>query len=123
MVARKDDALCHICLSDGSVSLLGELGTIPGEATGVRYFRFGRMFYVNYQQDGQLQEAVWYYRDGSFSGVSFATLAPPEVRISCEWKSASREVIDIGGDSFFAVKFARIIRSLRRDTSATCKTV
>ena len=111
-IARKDDALCHIRLSDGSVSRLGELGTLPGEATGVRYFRFGRMFYVNYQQEGQLQEAVWYYRDGSFSGVSFATLAPPEVRISCEWKSASREVIDIGGDSFFAVKFARIIRSL-----------
>ena len=110
-IARKDDALCHIRLSDGSVSLLGELGALPGEATGVRYFRFGRMFYVNYQQEGQLQEAVWYYRDGSFSGVSFATLAPPEVRITCEWKSAAQETIDIGGELFRAVKFARISRN------------
>lgn len=109
-IARKGDTLYHIRIESGAIESLGELGTLPGGASGVRYFRFGRMFYVNYQQDGQLREVVWYYREGSFAQTDLASLEPPSLEVSCEWESAATERVDLGGYIFNAVKLATILR-------------
>ena len=110
-VARKEAALCHVRIEEGTATKVGEVGTLPEGAANVRYFGFGRVLYVNYSLAGELREDVYYYKEGSFSRADFASLEPPGVKVTCEWRSAAQETIEIGGDRFRAVKLARISRN------------
>lgn len=98
-LAEKEGALWRVKISDGTVTGLEKITVLPGNASDTRYFHFGNVLYVNYTQGGVLQELVFRYKEGKITRVDFASLAPPRLDISCEYKSAPKETFGTESDS------------------------
>ncbi|MDE5944563.1 MAG: hypothetical protein K2G93_03135 [Rikenella sp.] len=110
--ARRGDELWRVRLAEGSALPQEKIMDFPKGAADARYFGFGRMLYVNYEQGGELQEQCFRYRDNAFERVDFAAVAPPAMQVACDdMKSAAKEEFAPNPQrDYSAVKIAHIER-------------
>ncbi len=107
--ARRGDELWRVRLAEGSALPQEKIMDFPKGAADARYFGFGRMLYVNYALEGELQEQCFRYRDNAFERVDFAAVMPPAIQVSCDdQKSAAKE--KIGEFDIKSVKIAYVER-------------
>lgn len=100
-LAEKESALWRVKIENGIVSGQEKVTDLPPDAVGVRYFHFGNVLYVNYEQEGGLQELSFRYKEGKFIRVDLASLEPPRIDLSCEYKSVATEGVGMyQGDEF-----------------------
>lgn len=111
-LAERAGGVYRVKIEEGTVTEQEQIVLLPAEATEVKYFHFGNILYVNYKQDGELQELCFRYKDNAFTRVDFAAVAPPTIQVSCDdcQSAAQEKFCSTPLKDYSAVKIAHVER-------------